>query len=156
MKPDVSIETVRAQAFWIPTDRPEADGTMSWNSTTLVLVETSDGGKVGTGYTYPSACIVDLIRDVLAPAIAGRDAFTPFHVYNVCKKVGGFSWQNLFYGAPLGAPMAICDGSVFPTVGGANPSLTIQAIACRTGDRIRELSRRGEMRTSYRSRRSGS
>ncbi|MBI1182239.1 MAG: GMC family oxidoreductase [Alphaproteobacteria bacterium] len=39
----------------------------------------------------------------------------------------------------------ICDGSVFPTVGGVNPSLTIQAIACRTGDRIRELARRGEL-----------
>jgi choline dehydrogenase-like flavoprotein len=33
----------------------------------------------------------------------------------------------------------ICDGSVFPTVGGVNPSLTIQAIALRTADRIREL-----------------
>jgi hypothetical protein len=32
---------------------------------------------------------------------------TGFHVYNVGKKVGGVSWQNLFYGAPLGAPMAI-------------------------------------------------
>ncbi len=32
---------------------------------------------------------------------------TGFHIYNVTKKVGGFSWQNLFYGAPLGAPMAI-------------------------------------------------
>ncbi|SPP97130.1 conserved membrane protein of unknown function [Bradyrhizobium vignae] len=30
-----------------------------------------------------------------------------FHLYNVGKRVGGFSWQNLFYGAPLGAPMAI-------------------------------------------------
>lgn len=30
----------------------------------------------------------------------------------------------------------ICDGSVFPTVGGVNPSLTIQAIALRTADRI--------------------
>ena len=39
----------------------------------------------------------------------------------------------------------ICDGSVFPTVGGVNPSLTIQAIACRTGDRIRALARRGEL-----------
>jgi choline dehydrogenase-like flavoprotein len=35
----------------------------------------------------------------------------------------------------------ICDGSVFPTVGGVNPSLTIQAIACRTADRIRALAR---------------
>jgi hypothetical protein len=32
---------------------------------------------------------------------------TGFHIYNVGKKVGGFSWQNLFYAAPLGAPMAI-------------------------------------------------
>jgi choline dehydrogenase-like flavoprotein len=38
----------------------------------------------------------------------------------------------------------ICDGSVFPTVGGVNPSLTIQAIACRTGDRIREMAKRGD------------
>lgn len=30
-----------------------------------------------------------------------------FHVYNVGKKVGGFNWQNLFYAAPLGAPIAI-------------------------------------------------
>ncbi len=39
----------------------------------------------------------------------------------------------------------ICDGSVFPTVGGANPSLTIQAIACRTADRIKALAGRGEL-----------
>jgi hypothetical protein len=32
---------------------------------------------------------------------------TGFHVYNVGKKVGGFNWQNFFYAAPLGAPMAI-------------------------------------------------
>lgn len=40
----------------------------------------------------------------------------------------------------------ICDGSVFPTVGGVNPSLTIQAIACRTADRIVALAKRGELR----------
>ena len=39
----------------------------------------------------------------------------------------------------------ICDGSVFPTVGGVNPSLTIQAIACRTADRISALAARGEL-----------
>lgn len=32
---------------------------------------------------------------------------TGFHIYNVTKNAGGFSWQNLFYRAPLGAPMAI-------------------------------------------------
>lgn len=39
----------------------------------------------------------------------------------------------------------ICDGSLFPTGGGVNPSLTIQALACRVGDRITELARRGEL-----------
>ena len=39
----------------------------------------------------------------------------------------------------------VCDGSVFPTSGGVNPSLTIQAIACRTGDRIAAMARRGEL-----------
>ena len=32
---------------------------------------------------------------------------TGFHFHNVGKRTGGFSWQNLFYGAPLGAPFAI-------------------------------------------------
>lgn len=39
----------------------------------------------------------------------------------------------------------VCDGSVFPTVGGVNPSLTIQAIALRTADRIVALAARGEL-----------
>ncbi len=30
-----------------------------------------------------------------------------FHAYNVGKREGGFSWLNLFYGAPLGAPYAL-------------------------------------------------
>ncbi len=39
----------------------------------------------------------------------------------------------------------ICDGSLFPTGGGVNPSLTIQALACRIGDRIAEMGRRSEL-----------
>ena len=39
----------------------------------------------------------------------------------------------------------ICDGSLFPTSGGVNPSLTIMANACRIGDRIAALARRGEL-----------
>ena len=59
---------MRAQAFEIPTDKPEADGTIAWNSTTLVLVEISGGGETGLGYTYSGASIVELIGGKLASA----------------------------------------------------------------------------------------
>jgi choline dehydrogenase-like flavoprotein len=39
----------------------------------------------------------------------------------------------------------VCDGSIFPTTGGVNPSLTITSIAMRTADRIRTLAARGEL-----------
>jgi hypothetical protein len=39
----------------------------------------------------------------LATGIIG----TGFHVYNIAKRPGGFSWLNLFYAAPLGAPAAL-------------------------------------------------
>ena len=56
---------------------------------------------------------------------------TGFHIYNVAKKAGGFSWQNLFYGAPLGAPMAIllsgligfCSERVRETPRGTTPTI---------------------------------
>lgn len=48
------------------------------------------------------------MRDsVYASAAASGLIGTGFHLYNVGKQTGGFSWQNLFYRAPLGAPMAI-------------------------------------------------
>lgn len=39
----------------------------------------------------------------------------------------------------------VCDGSVFPTVGGVNPALTIQTIALRTAHRIGQLAAAGEL-----------
>ena len=45
MPAGVSIDSIRAQAFEIPTDQPEADGTIEWASTTLVLVEVAGGGR---------------------------------------------------------------------------------------------------------------
>ena len=39
----------------------------------------------------------------------------------------------------------ICDASLFPTSGGANPSLTIMALACRIGDHMAMLARQGQL-----------
>jgi L-alanine-DL-glutamate epimerase-like enolase superfamily enzyme len=70
----MTIESVRASAYTIPTDAPEADGTFAWHSTTLSLVEVSADGCTGTGWTYGSpACATVVARD-LAPHIKGREA----------------------------------------------------------------------------------
>ncbi|WP_133650883.1 hypothetical protein [Paraburkholderia flava] len=52
----------------------------------------------------------------LAAAAAGV-AGTGFHLYNVTKRPGGWSWQNLFYGAPLGAPMSLLLAGALGAVG---------------------------------------
>lgn len=48
------------------------------------------------------------VRDPVYAAAALTGALgTGFHVYNIGKRPGGFCWQNLFYGSPLGAPAAV-------------------------------------------------
>ena len=81
VKAVVPIETVRARAFNIPTDKPEADGTIAWDSTTLVVVEMSGGGMVGLGYTYSGGSIVNLIKGELSKTIIGLDVFDPQAVW---------------------------------------------------------------------------
>lgn len=63
------IASVRAHAYKIPTDSPEADGTFAWSSTTLVVVEIGAGGQTGLGYTYTDASAAALIRDTLAEVL---------------------------------------------------------------------------------------
>lgn len=69
------IEQVEAAAFRVPTDRPEADGTLAWRSTTLITVHVTAGGCRGFGYTYGSAALAAFIRDKLAQVVQGGDAF---------------------------------------------------------------------------------
>ena len=59
----------------------------------------------GVGDKRPGA---HAVRDtVYALAALAGTVGTGFHIYNVTKRPGGFSWLNLFYGAPLGAPFAL-------------------------------------------------
>ncbi|HVZ31073.1 MAG TPA: enolase C-terminal domain-like protein [Polyangiaceae bacterium] len=74
---DARIERVEVSAYTVPTDGPdgkEADGTLVWSSTTMVLVEVQAGGKVGLGYTYGDAAVARLIASTLKPEIEGKSA----------------------------------------------------------------------------------
>lgn len=54
-----------------------------------------------------------LRRGVFATATATGLIGTCFHAYNVLKREGGLSWQNLFYGAPVAAPLGITFAGIF-------------------------------------------
>ncbi len=71
----MKIDDVEVSAYTIPTDAPEGDGTFSWDSTTLVLVQVKAGGLMGTGWTYGSVGCATVAGRDLAPIVRGRDAF---------------------------------------------------------------------------------
>lgn len=64
---------LEVSAYTIPTDRPESDGTLEWKETTMILVKARAGGKEGVGYTYGHVSIVEFIRSLLTPLVAGCD-----------------------------------------------------------------------------------
>ena len=49
---DVAVERLEVSAYTVPTDEPESDGTLEWDSTTIVVVEAHAGGETGIGWTY--------------------------------------------------------------------------------------------------------
>lgn len=66
------VERVAAAAYTVPTDQPEADGTASWDSTTMVCATVSAGGETGWGWTYGPAACADLITGLFASALQGQ------------------------------------------------------------------------------------
>jgi L-alanine-DL-glutamate epimerase-like enolase superfamily enzyme len=73
----VAVRSVRARAFTVPTDAPEADGTLSWSSTTFVLAEVSAGDQTGLGFSYGAGAAAALVQELLVDAVVGTDALSP-------------------------------------------------------------------------------
>ena len=68
------IERVAARSYTIPTEVAESDGTLAWDSTTMVIVTAEGGGQTGLGYTYTEKSAALLINDRLASLAAGLPA----------------------------------------------------------------------------------
>jgi L-alanine-DL-glutamate epimerase-like enolase superfamily enzyme len=68
------VERLEVHAYTIPTDQPESDGTLEWDSTTIVVVEAGAGGKTGLGYTYCDAAAAEVVSSQLAGVVEGEDA----------------------------------------------------------------------------------
>ncbi|WP_101950176.1 enolase C-terminal domain-like protein [Mycobacterium sp. 3519A] len=83
---DTPITDVSATAYTIPTDSPEADGTLSWDSTTLVVAEVCSGDTTGLGWTYGDPRCAGLITDVLAPKLLDCNSFDITGVFDTMVK----------------------------------------------------------------------
>jgi L-alanine-DL-glutamate epimerase-like enolase superfamily enzyme len=73
MGENIPVSSLRAAAYVIPTDAPEADGTLAWDTTTLVVVHVAAGDQTGTGWTYCDAAAVPLLTGMLAGVVTGKD-----------------------------------------------------------------------------------
>jgi hypothetical protein len=71
---DLVVDALDVSAYRVPTEMPEADGTMQWDATTVVVVEPRiRNGARGLGYSYGHAAMVDLIKGTLERHVLGKD-----------------------------------------------------------------------------------
>ena len=70
-----TVARVEVEAYKIPTEAPESDGSFSWDSTTIVVVHLYGGGAIGLGYSYADAAAARLIKDKLGAVLLGRDPY---------------------------------------------------------------------------------
>ena len=69
------VTALDAAVYVIPTDAPEADGTLTWDKTTMMLVTARAGGERGIGWSYAAAAAATVVDELLAGTVTGRDAF---------------------------------------------------------------------------------
>lgn len=81
-----AIDAVRVEAWTVPTDGPEADGTAQWTSTTLVACEIDAGGRTGLGWTCAHRAAGVVIDETLGPLVRGRDAFDTGTLHDACVR----------------------------------------------------------------------
>lgn len=73
---EAKLQKATVSVYTVPTDATEADGTFSWNSTTMVLVQLEAGGKRALGYTYADASTAKVAEMLLHNIVLGHDAFS--------------------------------------------------------------------------------
>ena len=70
-----AVQGLEAAVYVVPTDAPEADGTLAWDKTTLVLVTARAGGEQGIGWSYAAGAAASVVTSMLSGVVAGRRAF---------------------------------------------------------------------------------
>ena len=88
----VPVEEVATRTYTVPTDQPEADGTLEWQATTMVTAEVRAGGATGLGWTYASRASQTVIDDHLSEVVVGSDllgtAASHERMVRACRNIG--------------------------------------------------------------------
>ena len=110
MRSTPAIKDITARVFRIPTDAPEADGTIAWDHTTMVLVEATAGGERGLGYTYAAPAAAEIVTGVLANHIKRKDAMDiPAHWIAMVGAVRNLGWRGVCASAISAVDTALWD-----------------------------------------------
>jgi L-alanine-DL-glutamate epimerase-like enolase superfamily enzyme len=102
--------TLRASAFSIPTRTPEADGTLRWDKTVLVIVELAIGDVSGLGYTYADEATAHFVCEHLAPIALDADVMAPTKAFaEMGAKVRNVGREGVAATAIAAVDMALWD-----------------------------------------------
>ena len=84
----MKIKQLETSIYCIPTDRPEADGTFHWDSTTLVLVEAiTDSGLRGLVQGYSFWTFSDIFEENYFPSVPFHGGFGLLNLHSIPKPV---------------------------------------------------------------------
>ncbi|MGK4585193.1 enolase C-terminal domain-like protein [Kitasatospora sp. HPMI-4] len=105
-----TVEALQVQVLDIPTDTPEADGTLAWDSTTMVLVHARCGDITGLGWTYGAPATARVITGQLRDTVIGRPVFdVPAANEAMCRAVRNAGRPGVVAGAVSAVDIALWD-----------------------------------------------
>ncbi|MFF4905870.1 enolase C-terminal domain-like protein [Streptomyces sp. NPDC001260] len=106
----MKLQRPLVSVYTVPTDAPEADGTLSWESTTMVIAEVSAGDATGTGWTYGPPAVADFLRGQLASLVEGRDPLDIPATHDLmCRSVRNAGRPGVAAGAISALDIALWD-----------------------------------------------
>lgn len=104
------VDRVSTAAYTVPTDAPEGDGTLTWDSTTMIVVQVHGGGATGLGYTYGAAATAHVVEHQLADVVRGLSVWdVPAANEAMSRAVRNAGRPGLIAGAVSAVDIALWD-----------------------------------------------
>ena len=109
-KAQAPVDGIEVSVYEVPTDVPEADGTLAWDRTTMVLVQARADGVSGLGWTYGAAATAHVVTGELAGVVVGGSALdVPAANERMSRAVRNIGRPGLVAGAISAVDIALWD-----------------------------------------------